>query len=82
MSILIELSDDAASVIRRSPKEFARAFTEAAVSKWYELGLVSQGRGAEILGITRVAFLDVLNRHQVVVFQVTPEEVEEEFRRG
>ncbi|MBI4699945.1 MAG: UPF0175 family protein [Deltaproteobacteria bacterium] len=82
MPIVIEMPDDAASVLRRSPADFARAVREAAVAKWYELGLVSQSRAAEILGITRAALVQVLDRHQVAAIQTTADDLEEEVARG
>jgi predicted HTH domain antitoxin len=53
----------------------------AAAVKWYELGLVSQGKAAEIAGVTRQAFIDSLARFQVSPFQVTPDELVQEWHR-
>jgi len=53
----------------------------AAAVKWYELGLVSQGKAAEIAGVTRQAFIDSLARFQVSPFQVTPDELVQEWNR-
>ena len=52
----------------------------AAAVKWYELGRVSQGRAAEIAGLTRTAFIDALSRYLVCPFQYTAEELAEELR--
>jgi len=41
----------------------------AAAVKWYELGLVSQARAAEIAGISRSEFIDTLGRFKVSAFQ-------------
>ena len=41
----------------------------AAAAKWYELGLVSQERGAEIAGLTRMQFMLALGRLSVSPFQ-------------
>lgn len=51
-----------------------RELRPAAAAKWYELGLVSQERGAEIAGLTRVEFMRALGRLGVSPFQ---EEVDE-----
>jgi predicted HTH domain antitoxin len=45
------------------------------VSKWYEMGMVSQSKGAEILGVSRSEFLDVLSRYRVSAFQVDDEDL-------
>ena len=47
----------------------------AAAIKWYELGHVSQGRAAQIAGISRAAFLEALARYRVSPFQESAEEV-------
>ena len=57
-----------------------RQYLEAAVAKWYELGLVSQSRGAELLGLGREEFLDVLARFDVAVLQADPASLDAEFR--
>ncbi len=41
----------------------------AAVAKWYELGLISQGKGAELMGLSREEFILALSRLQVSPFQ-------------
>jgi predicted HTH domain antitoxin len=43
--------------------------------KWHELGRVSQGRGAEICGLSRAAFIDALSRYRVSPFQYTEQEL-------
>ncbi|HEC85379.1 MAG TPA: UPF0175 family protein [Thioploca sp.] len=50
----------------------------AAVAKWYELGIISQGKGAEIMGLSREEFMLALSRLQVSPFQYTVEDLEEE----
>ena len=54
---------------------FGREVYETAMVKWYDEGRISSGRGAELLGISRAAFLELLFRHQVSPFQYTPEEL-------
>ncbi|MFZ4625665.1 MAG: UPF0175 family protein [Rhodoferax sp.] len=48
--------------------------------KWYELGRLSQGRAAEIAGLTRAGFINALSRYQVSPFQYTADELAEELR--
>jgi predicted HTH domain antitoxin len=68
--------------LRKDPESFARELRLAAAAKWYELGEVSQGRAAEIAGVSRQEFLAALGRYRVSPFQYTPEEVLEEAGRG
>lgn len=46
--------------------------------KGYADGRLSQGRAAEIAGMTRAEFIDVLSRHRICPFQYTAEELDEE----
>ncbi|BAY44284.1 hypothetical protein SAMD00079811_18800 [Scytonema sp. HK-05] len=50
----------------------------AAAVKWYELGEISQGKAAEIAGLTRAEFINALSRYQVDFMQYTTEELAEE----
>lgn len=46
--------------------------------KLYEVGKVSLGQAARIAGYSKRAFLDVLGRHRVPVFNYPAEELEQE----
>jgi len=50
----------------------------AAAVKWYELGKVSQGKAAEIAGLSRSAFITALSRYCVTAFQYTAAELDDE----
>jgi predicted HTH domain antitoxin len=77
-TISIELPETAFSALRKSPDEFAQEMRIAAAVKWYELGEISQGKAAEIAGLNRAEFIDVLSRYQVSPFQYTSQELAEE----
>jgi len=76
--IIIELPDDAFSLLRSSPEDFVKEMRLAASVKWFEIGMISQSKAAELAGLSRAAFLEALSRFQVSPFQVTPEELAEE----
>jgi transposase len=42
----------------------------AAAVKWYELGEVSQGKAAEMAGLSRSGFIEALSRYKVSVWQL------------
>ena len=81
VQVVLQFPDDAFSALRRSPAEFADELKHAAVCKWYELGVVSQSKAAELLGVSRSRLMDLLAAHQVSPIQTTPEELRAELER-
>ena len=77
-TVTIQLPEGAFSALRRDPDEFVKEMRIAAAVKWYELRLISQGKAAEIAGLTRAEFMSALSRFKVSPFQYTPEELKEE----
>lgn len=58
--------------------EFIQKMRLAAAVKWYELGEISQGKAAEVAGLSRSEFIEALGRYQVSVFQYDANELAEE----
>lgn len=81
IQIQLNLPEGAFSALRSTPDEFGQELLIAAVVKWYEVGMISQSKAAEIAGVSRQDFLTALNRFEVSPFQATPEEIEEELNR-
>ena len=61
-TIPIQLPETVFSALRKNPKEFVEEMRIAAAVKWYELGEISQGKAAEIAGLTRAEFINALSR--------------------
>jgi predicted HTH domain antitoxin len=78
----IELPGSAFSALRKSPAEFIQEMKYAAVVKWYETEMISQDKAAEIAGLSRYDFLNLLARYQVSAIQYTPDFLEEELRHA
>lgn len=74
-TIQVQLPEAVFSALRKSPDDFVQEMRIAAAVKWYELGDVSQGKAAEIAGLTRADFITALSRYKVSVLQYTPEEL-------
>jgi predicted HTH domain antitoxin len=81
--VTVEVPEDAVRIFGdANENRFAREMYETAVVKWFDEGRLSQGKAAELLGISRGELFDVLWQHKVSPIQITPEELAEEFKRG
>ena len=70
----IEMSDEVLLGLQEDPKHLAGELRLAAAVKWYEMGRLSQGKAAEVAGLSRRAFIAELSRYGVSPFQETAEE--------
>ncbi|OHE56651.1 MAG: hypothetical protein A2Z47_00135 [Thermodesulfovibrio sp. RBG_19FT_COMBO_42_12] len=84
MSIILklEMPEGAFSALREDPEGLARELRLTAASKWYEMGMISQEKAAEIAGLSRADFIFALAKYGVSPFQYTIEEIKEELDRA
>ena len=78
--LIVQLPESAFAALRKEPAEFAVEMRIAATVKWYELGIISQEKAAEIAGLSRVQFINALNRLHVSPMQYSNEDLTEELR--
>jgi predicted HTH domain antitoxin len=79
--ITIEMTEGSLAALRKDGPAFANELRLAAAVKWYEMGTVSQGRAAEIAGISRTEFVAALSRFTVSPFQYSAAEILENAQR-
>jgi predicted HTH domain antitoxin len=80
--VSVELPEHAFSALRMTPEGFVAEMRLAAAVKWYELGLLSQSKAAEVVGVTRHELLDALDLLKVSPFQTSPEQLADELGRA
>ncbi len=67
-TITIEFPEFLANSLRMKKKDFQSEMKVSSLVKLFEIGRVSSGTAARVLGISRVEFLDLLAKYNVSVF--------------
>ena len=73
--LTIDMDDEVLLGMNKSPEEMAREIRLAAAVKWYELGTISQGKAAQMAGLSRAEFITALSRFGVSPMQETVDEI-------
>ena len=77
-TITIEVPENLGLAVAESEDDLPGAIRLAAAIQWYTQGLISQGKGAEITGMTRAEFIDALGRAGASAIQTSVEELRAE----
>lgn len=72
MQLTLELPETAFSALRLAPNDYINEMRRAAAVKWYEMQRISQGKAAELCGVSRSQFLRILTEYRVSVLQDNP----------
>ena len=82
VTVSIELPRDLLGALNVSEAALAPRLQELIAVELVREGSISTGKGAEILGITKWEFIQVLARHGVDYFTETPEELHAQVERA
>ncbi len=66
-NIQVSFPEELGFALKMQEPELANEMRRLAIIKLYELGKLSSGIAAQMLGITRVAFLQLLGTYQVSI---------------
>lgn len=82
IQLTIEMPEGALAALRQDPATFTRELRLAAAVKWYEMRRISQGKAAEIAGLSRSEFLTALGQFGVTPFQYDADDIIEDAERA
>jgi len=66
--VSIEYPDELLVALKFRKEEFASEIKKMSLIKLYELGKISSGMAARVLGLTRIEFIDLLGKYNVSIF--------------
>jgi predicted HTH domain antitoxin len=81
-NLTVKVPDNTDSMLGEDAVQLGHEMLVAAVLRWFEEGRLSQGQAAELLGLKRGEFFDLLYERKVSPVQMSLEDLEEDFRCG
>lgn len=67
-AIHVKYPESLASALKLNTKDFEKEMKMSSLVKLYEMGKISSGTAAEVLGLSRIEFLDQLANYKVSLF--------------
>jgi predicted HTH domain antitoxin len=80
--INVELPKSLAISLKMDDKEFSDEIKKVAILKLYEMEKISSGIAAKTLGITRINFLELLDKQKISYIDIKDSELEEDIRNA
>ncbi len=71
----IEMPEGPLAALHQDPTGFVNELRLVAAVKWYEMQRLSQGRAAEVAGVSRAEFIKALGLYGVSPFQSSADEI-------
>jgi len=68
--------------LKETPENFAKEANRLLAVKLYEMGKLSSGRAAELAGMSRIGFLQSLDRYGAPIFDLSKEELEHDLQNA
>jgi len=80
--LIIEIPGEILVSLKESPREFSKSILMLSAVKLYEMGKLSSGRAADLAGVSRVRFLQSLSQYNVPIFDLSYDELKQDFNNA
>jgi len=80
--IVLDIPEEILISLKETPDELSKEIRMLAAVKLYEMGKLSSGRAAQLAGIPRVCFLQSLSRYGVPIFNLTSDELRQDYENA
>lgn len=80
--IVLEIPDEVLISLKETSEEFSREIRLLAAVKLYQMARLSSGRAAQLAGIPRVSFLQLLSKYGVPIFDLSPDELQKDIENA
>ncbi|MCK6439834.1 MAG: UPF0175 family protein [Planctomycetes bacterium] len=78
--VSVAFPDSLLTALRKAPHEAAAEVRFAAAAHWYQQGVISMERAAELAGMSRPEFIEELARRHIDVIVVDTEDLRAELK--
>lgn len=78
MRIGLELPEKIVPIISTNKRDFSHRIKQLVVLELFREGKISSGKAAEILGMERILFFNLLSEQKIPYFDLTKEELKED----
>ncbi len=78
MTVALELPRDLLGALEVPQAQMEARLRELIALELFREGRISSGKGAELLGVSKVAFIQLLSQHGIDYFTESPEELKAE----
>ena len=80
LTVSLDLPRDLLGALNVSERQLGPRIKELIALELFREGYISSGKGAELLGISKLAFVGLLGRHRVSYFTQSSEELGDEVK--
>jgi len=80
--IVLDIPDEVLISLKETSEEFSKEIRMLAAVHLYQMRRLSSGRAAQLAGVPRVSFLQSLSHYGVPIFELSPDELQQDIQNA